>query len=122
MRKWRVHISGNEPTSINILDMFWNEKVFFKISSDFQLNASGFWKSPKIEDWTQLLSVLLKSSFFNCDYVDELYEMEEDYGTTWTLIKKSKFMAMKSGLSASKVPGNNQMKLNWDYDLISGED
>lgn len=114
-------LQGNEPTPTNIIRMFWNEHVFSKLSTDFQLQDSGMQESPSVDDWTQFLSVVLQASFFNCASFDELYELEE-YGAISSIMRKCKFMAMKKGLSSSKVPGDKQVQLNSDYDLVTGED
>lgn len=57
-----------------------------------------------------------------CASFDAFYKMEDDYGRTAKLMGKSKFMAMKRGLSSSNIPGDNQFSLNISYDFPAGED
>ena len=86
-------LDDEAPTAINLLRLFWNEKVFLKITSDFQLPDSGLKKNPTVDEGTRFLSVVLKDCFYTCASFDELYHMENEYGKTDNLMEKEIFMA-----------------------------
>lgn len=85
------------------------------------MTALALESEPTFFVWTSSLPVVLKGSFYNCASFSEIYSVKEAYGDTNVLLPEATFMAMKRGLSFSKIPGDNQRVLNSYYDLEAGK-